>query len=177
MIGLEALVESVTISETPTITATLTITPTETPAASGVITATPPATGAVQPSAGGEAGREVFEDTPALRLFPPQSPLYRPQSGLAHIFGLVWEDANENGVPDEGERPLPGATITLHDARGRELAVVVTGEDGRYLFADLEPGLYIVVEQDPRGVESVTPNAVTVSARADGLVEVNFADR
>ena len=181
MIGLEALVESVTTPETPTvtptITATLTITPTETPAASGVITATPPATGVAQPGAGSKADREVVKDTPALRLFPPQSPLYRPQSGLAHIFGLVWEDANENGVPDEGERPLPDVAITLYDARGRELAVVATGEDGRYLFADLEPGLYIVVEQDPQGVESVTPNTVTVSARADGLVEVNFADR
>ncbi|NOX60637.1 MAG: hypothetical protein GXP42_01610 [Chloroflexi bacterium] len=179
--GLEALLNSMTEPQTPepsaTITPTLSITAPAPLTPTGVVTETASPVESLQPLEATQPPTELFDGTPALRLFPPLSPLYRPNPGLAHIFGLVWEDVNENGIPDEGERPLADAVVTLHNARGKELAVVITDEDGRYLFANLEPGLYIVVESDPEGTESITPNAVTVSAREDGLVEVNFADR
>ncbi|HPM85075.1 MAG TPA: neutral/alkaline non-lysosomal ceramidase N-terminal domain-containing protein, partial [Candidatus Anammoximicrobium sp.] len=44
-------------------------------------------------------------------------------------------------VLDSGDRPLPGWVVELIDpATGRVIATQTTGPDGRYRFADLEPG-------------------------------------
>ena len=39
-------------------------------------------------------------------------------------------------------RPVPEASVTLVDSAGDVVASAVTGEDGRYEFADLLPGGY-----------------------------------
>ncbi|RME85317.1 MAG: hypothetical protein D6775_03105, partial [Caldilineae bacterium] len=110
------------------------------------------------------------------RLFPPAAPILMPTGGRSHIFGLVWKDLNANGTPDEGEEPLASIVILLRDPEGKQIDSFVTGDDGRYLFADLPPGTYQVVELDPDNAESITPNTMTVTTAADSAVEVNFAD-
>ncbi|GAB3601278.1 DUF7507 domain-containing protein [Microbacterium tumbae] len=61
------------------------------------------------------------------------------------IAGIVWEDLNADGVRDEGEPLIGGATVRLLDAAGEEVAVVETGADGGYLFPALHSGEYRTV--------------------------------
>lgn len=70
-----------------------------------------------------------------------------PPSSLS---GRVHLDANENGRWDAGEQALAGVTIRLLDARGQLLAETATDAAGRYHFADLHPGHYVVHELQPR---------------------------
>ena len=59
---------------------------------------------------------------------------------------LVWFDENQNGRQDGGdlEFPISGATVSLMAADGTVLEQQVTGEDGLYLFDELDAGNYRV---------------------------------
>jgi EmrB/QacA subfamily drug resistance transporter len=48
----------------------------------------------------------------------------------------------EGRVADQAGRPIPGAAITLTDARGEVVATAVSGEDGLYSLPDLYPAEY-----------------------------------
>ncbi|MCO6451048.1 MAG: hypothetical protein J5I90_09715 [Caldilineales bacterium] len=151
-----------TIAPSPTVSAPVEATPSSEPP----VTATP-----------APAVDEPFTGTPALQRFPADTPITYPEPEQSHIFGLVYDDRNHSRIPDQGDKALSGITVILRDPSDREIATVVTGPDGRYLFANVRPGLYFVVEMDADGSTSVTPNYVNVSARPDRLVEVNFADQ
>ncbi len=87
------------------------------------------------------------------------------------ITGVKWEDANENGVFDRGERGLPGVTI-YSDQNGNGLfddfePHTVTGRDivetpdrneaGSYTLDGLEPGMHFVREVVPGGFRQTFP--------------------
>ena len=72
---------------------------------------------------------------------------------LGGISGLVWIDANTNGVQDAEEAVVPGATVTLVDLEGNEIDTAETDEDGAYEFTGLEPGDYKVVVTKPADFE------------------------
>ncbi|WHT21620.1 SdrD B-like domain-containing protein [Crossiella sp. CA-258035] len=68
------------------------------------------------------------------------------------IAGQVYADANNNGVRDAGEAPIPGATVTLTgtDANGRPVSKTATTDaEGRYVFDRLLSGGYTVAETQP----------------------------
>jgi len=65
-------------------------------------------------------------------------------SGAGAIGDTVFLDRDANGAPDTGEG-LEGVTVRLLDADGTVVAVAVTDEQGRYLFAGLDDGDYTVV--------------------------------
>jgi uncharacterized repeat protein (TIGR01451 family) len=79
----------------------------------------------------------------------------------AALSGTVWlELGPEARVLDGGDRRLPGWIVELVDPdTGRVIATTTTGADGRYRFADLEPGRpYGVRFRDPAsGVVYVNP--------------------
>lgn len=58
----------------------------------------------------------------------------------ASIAGVVYEDANANGVEDAGEQGLTGVTITASD--GGSPRNVTTDVNGSYLIANLPAGTY-----------------------------------
>lgn len=65
------------------------------------------------------------------------------------IRGVVWNDANLNGVKDSGEAGLNGVTVTLFDENDDEIASTTTadggaGSPGFYQFAGLTSGTYTV---------------------------------
>jgi len=62
----------------------------------------------------------------------------------ASLGDEVWYDANEDGIYDDNELPVEGATVTLYDGNGNEVTTTVTNADGEYLFDDLTPGLYYI---------------------------------
>ena len=93
------------------------------------------------------------------------------------IFGTVFTDLNVSGVQDPGELGIGGVTVTLYDENGAFVASRLTAFDGTYRFTNLVPGTYTVVETDPAGYVSTTPNTVTVPVTAGGSFEVDFGDR
>ncbi len=54
---------------------------------------------------------------------------------------------------------VPGATVTLYDARGEVVASYSTGPDGRYVIEDLTPGRYTLAVTAP----SCRPTALGVT--------------
>jgi len=113
--------------------------------------------------------------TPMPTNTPTATPTPRPNTG--HVYGLVFDDLNEDGVYDAGEPPVQGALVEL--LAGGETVVMshVTGADGRYDFRDITPGFYVLRETDPPGYRSITWNELPYNIAAGTVLEWNFADR
>lgn len=61
----------------------------------------------------------------------------------ASVSGLCFLDANYNGLPDEGEKPLAGVKVTaIKQVKDEEIAVAFSGEDGRYTLSGLRGNTY-----------------------------------
>ncbi|MFZ1710224.1 MAG: SdrD B-like domain-containing protein [Anaerolineae bacterium] len=135
-----------TATRTPTVTPTLTPTPTRTPTPTHTPTKTP---------------------TPTI------TPTATPSVGS--IQGVVFEDLNQNWTLDPGEQSLAGAIITLR--RGStDLSHVTTGANGAYSFTTLTPGQYQVIETDPIGYTSTSPNSWLLVVQAGVVLTQNFGD-
>lgn len=79
------------------------------------------------------------------------------------ITGLVWLDANENGLLDDGERPLPDVRVVTGSGRD-----TLTDERGYFMIGDLPPGEHILLLDEktiPEQTKSVAGSkTVTVAA-------------
>ena len=61
------------------------------------------------------------------------------------VSGIVFLDANYNGMYDEGEQPLPGVKMTaIKQVKDEEIAVAWSGEDGRYILNGLRGNTYTI---------------------------------
>ncbi|MCX7792661.1 MAG: hypothetical protein N2378_18665, partial [Chloroflexaceae bacterium] len=90
-----------------------------------------------------------------------------PLCAYAYIQGMVWDDANRDGVRQDGELRRAGVPVELTDAAGTVLAAVATDAQGRYRFA-APPNRDLRVRIAPaafaaggvlRGATYTTPNA------------------
>ncbi|MCC7354185.1 MAG: DNRLRE domain-containing protein [Anaerolineae bacterium] len=142
-----------TPTRTPANTATPTRTPTGTPTRTASNTATPTRTPTTAPTS-----------TP--------TPTTAPATGT--LDGLVFWDWNGDTLYTPGEAPLAGALITLK-LNNQTIGQWVTDEDGTFRFANLAPGTYVVIEEDPPGYTS-TVNAIAAGVIAQNTVIVRFAD-
>ncbi|HID34684.1 MAG TPA: hypothetical protein EYP25_08980 [Anaerolineae bacterium] len=145
------ITSTLSLTQTVTITLTATITPTLS------VTPTP--------------------ESRALRLFPPTAPLPAPAFDRGVIYGLVWRDADANGQPDAGEKPIAGAFVTLKSASGRQLLHMVTGVDGRYTFINVPPNAYQVVLHPTPDQSPTTEMEFMVRVEGGDRIEVNFGIR
>ena len=135
-----------TVTPLPTPTSTATPTPTETPTP----TATPTAT-----------------DTP--------TPTATPTPQIGSLCVLAYEDADQNGRWDVGERLLSARQIQLMDREGNLLAEHITdGESEPYCFEGLTPGTYQLVKKTLIGDGTVSMQASVVSGES---ITVEFGDR
>ncbi len=66
----------------------------------------------------------------------------RPLIGA--VGGMVWQDANGNGLADAGENPIPNAKVDLIDGAGNVAATTATGTDGHYRFDNVSVGTYVL---------------------------------
>jgi len=78
----------------------------------------------------------------------------------AEISGTVLEDLDGDGI---GNEPIEGVIVTLLDDMGNVVAIDTTDENGDYSFEDVLPGDYTIVETDPDGYDSVSPNEIPVT--------------
>ncbi len=114
------------------------------------------------------------------------SPTGRAESGevedyiwLASVGDRVWSDHNRNGLQDEGEPGVSGATVRLLDAQGQPVLdgegnpiTAVTDAEGNYLFSDLIPGQYQIEFELPENFHGFTEQ----DADAEGIAGVRNSD-
>ncbi|MEM7391480.1 MAG: SdrD B-like domain-containing protein, partial [Verrucomicrobiota bacterium] len=91
---------------------------------------------------------------------------------IAAISGTVHNDLDANGNPTEfGEPGISNVLITLL-TNGVPIASTNTDANGFYIFTNLLPGTYTVVETDPAGFNSTTdvdgPNDNTINVMLAG---------
>ena len=70
-----------------------------------------------------------------------------PPAKPASLGDLVWNDADQDGIQDDGEDGIAGITVNLYqtvDGTPVKLASSVTDENGMYSFGDLPAGDYWV---------------------------------
>lgn len=103
---------------------------------------------------------------------PTPTPTTTPVPG--RIWGLVFEDADGNGEYLPGEKPLSGATIRLLHG-DQEIDTRTTDEDGKFVFAGVAPGDYLVREDDPPGYVS-TLNDIPIEVVSEQTTNVYFPD-
>lgn len=93
---------------------------------------------------------------PKTTIKPDDPSIDKPQAGTHKISGMVWLDENNNGKRDENERKIPNITVSLIDVEtGKVVTDFVTGrkkeqqtdKDGKYTFANLQQGKYMVMLQ------------------------------
>ncbi|MFD7102402.1 SdrD B-like domain-containing protein [Streptomyces celluloflavus] len=79
---------------------------------------------------------------------------YEAANAPIQIGNRVWFDGDHNGIQDPAEVPLPGATINLLDAGGKQVATTRTDAAGEYYFGgvgaayQLTPGAKYTVQFD-----------------------------
>ncbi|MEA1954496.1 MAG: SdrD B-like domain-containing protein, partial [Campylobacterota bacterium] len=88
---------------------------------------------------------------------------------LATISGTVSEDTDNDDLADV---MLEGVTIDLLDSNGTVISTTTTDSNGSYIFIDVEPGTYTVVETQPSGLLNVSEN----EGGADGDVGNTILD-
>jgi hypothetical protein len=100
----------------------------------------------------------------------------QPESSGPGISGVVFRDLNSNGIRDTGEPGITGVTITLKQGDS-VVTATTTAEDGTYIFDGLTLGEeFTVVEIDPTGYTSTTPNEVNATV-PPAFAFVEFGDR
>jgi hypothetical protein len=160
----EALTETQPITPPVPITPTAPLTDTTPPTATVPLTATTaPTATATSPS------------TPAAE--PTTTPVPESGGNLGGIEGFVFADLNRDGRWDRDlETGIADVAIVLMTHRQEVLQRTTTDESGKYVFADLPPGLYVVTASDPEGFASSTLNTLTVVLRGGAIAPVNFGD-
>ncbi|NJM41639.1 MAG: hypothetical protein HC853_13210 [Anaerolineae bacterium] len=94
------------------------------------------------------------------------------------VSGSVWHDADGDGGRDANETTgLAGVTIDLRDSDGTIISTTTTDANGNYTFTNILPGLYSIVETQPNGYGSSTPNTLnTVNVPLAGSTGNDFGE-
>ena len=90
------------------------------------------------------------------------------------ITGMLYSDANYNGLYDAGEQGVVSGTLTLLHSSDAVLATVLTDETGHYTFSDAAVGAYTVQMTPPAGWVARGAVARTVSVISAATIAVDF---
>jgi len=105
------------------------------------------------------AAEEAVAEQPAAEA--------KPAAPTFSIEGVVFNDTNANSTMDADEAGLAGWTVNLEQA-GAVVNTTTTAADGKFAFAGLAAGEYIVSEVLAEGWAAVAP--------ADGRLAVTITD-
>ncbi len=104
----------------------------------------------------------------------------------AVLSGRVHVDLDDDCTLDAGEQTLGGVAIRLLDEANSEVARTTTNDQGEYQFANIVPGTYTIVQEQPNGVSeggavpgnlggnAETPSRVTSITLASGEVAFDY---
>jgi hypothetical protein len=110
-----------------------------------------------------DAGIEQFTNTVQVEDDGANGPDPTPENNVARdtdavdmilsrVSGFVYVDLDNNGIMGPAERPIAGVAVRLvgTDARGNGVdRATTTGPAGQYVFEDVAPGLYDLLETQP----------------------------
>jgi len=105
----------------------------------------------------GESPQADFGDAPATSPF-------------ATVQGCVFKDADGDGIRDTGEMGIAGVSVAFDGA------TTTTGPNGDFMFRCTSAGVHSIVETDPSGYHSTTPNEVRLNVVLGQGYTVNFGD-
>ncbi len=89
------------------------------------------------------------------------------------ILGKVFNDVNQNGVQDPGEKGVPYVSIATEYG-----VMVVTDQDGKYHIPAVQPGRHLIKVDGhslPEGTQFVTEEAYLINSTPGILSKVSFA--
>jgi len=110
--------------------------------------------------------------SPALTSPETTVTIHAVQTGVA---GRVFNDSDADGIQDQDETGLAGATIQLIPADGSPTIETTTGANGAYAFDSLLPGAYQVHQVLLPGYLSTTADPVQITlAEGQALNDINF---
>jgi len=89
----------------------------------------------------------------------------------ATIYGYAFEDINGNGEKDSGEPGIPGVVVKLD-----QIITATTDAGGLYFFTTSVSGTHAVVETQPPGYLSTTPDEVHLAVMLGEIYRVDFGD-
>ncbi|MEL6332225.1 MAG: SdrD B-like domain-containing protein [Cyanobacteria bacterium J06626_26] len=83
----------------------------------------------------------------------------------AALTGVVWQDADSDGIKESGETPVPFTQVNLYDTNGTPgdnsddtlVGSTFTDSMGAYIFNNLDPSRYYVDFVQPSGAYTFTP--------------------
>ncbi|MFO1467451.1 MAG: SdrD B-like domain-containing protein, partial [Steroidobacteraceae bacterium] len=129
-----------------------------------VITETQPAAYADGGEVAGTAGGSVANDVISAIALPvgTASTGYGFAEKPQAISGHVWLDSNRDANRAATEQGIVGVVLTLKDANGVTVATTTTAADGSYHFDNVPAGRYTLVESQPAGYGSSTPDSVAL---------------
>jgi len=92
-------------------------------------------------------------------------------SGFAAVYGTVFDDDDGDGVRDVGDLGIAGVLVMLDG-----IVTTTTNLNGTYTFPITTPGIHIVVETDPDGYFSTTPNSGHIDVILGTGYRLDFGD-
>lgn len=116
---------------------------------------------------------------------------------MYNVSGMVWNDANNNGLREITEAGISGVSVVLRGSPYPGAAVrcisVDTDANGNYVFDQVIPGTYTLIESaasavpfgaascppatsDPNGFTSTTPNTREVTVYKTNVTRQDFGD-
>ena len=110
---------------------------------------------------GGLTGTNFAGGLPVQNIAPAQATLDVVTSSIA---GTVYQDSNQSGTLDAGDTGIAGVTVKLTGTDSNGMAVTasaVTDANGKYIFAGILSGTYIVTETQPAGYDDGADSAGT----------------
>lgn len=103
------------------------------------------------------------------------APMMDPADISPQLCFALFEDENQNGYREPGERYLEAGRILLLDAAGGEaLSYTTDGESEPYCRRDLGRDLYQLELQPPDGYGATSAASLQIDLRAGGSVHVEF---
>jgi len=92
---------------------------------------------------------------------PEETEAFGDLAYASSLSGMLWLDANEDGIQDYGEPPVANYPVALYsrDDRNRPVAAARTDAYGRYAFTGLEAGWYSIrIEAQKSGTGYLLPD-------------------
>ncbi len=97
-------------------------------------------------------------------------------AGTGGVAGVVFVDQDRDGLRDPGEGGLGGVSLTVLSGNGTVVGVVSTAPSGAFFLGGLPPGVYTLVETQPAGFGSSTPDVVVVTVQSGGVAARDFGE-
>ena len=124
-----------------------------------------PANGEIAWNSFGFVATRTDNNSPLLAAEPAKVGIKLAAPAPAYYGDYVWYDTNHNGLQDAGEQGVDGVKVVLYKDNGdntatpatdTEIAFTITGNGGKYLFPNLQPGNYYALFFPPASY-SVSP--------------------